>query len=423
MAEILIFIRKVLWKNGFLFPAAIWLVSRLLIWAAMLLLAPHLEAPSEGIAPQFGWGVFDAWDSVHYRAIATSGYEFANDGKQHNLAFFPLFPLLIWVFMKLGLPFEVVGMLINNLAFFAALYYIYFWIDENYGTKEARWTTAVVAWCPLSMFGTVIYTEGLYLLLSTAALRAFDQKQYRWTIVWGAMATATRPTGLALIPAFLLTAWRQRRPFIAYVAAFASASGVLLFSLYCAIQFGDALGFIHAQRGWRPSLGFYWQGWLDMLLQITLGTSYEEFAIKDPLHPLFFGIVVGYGYCLWRFRKQLGSAKVDYGFAALFLLLWILAGDPLINTVAVFGSAYLLWQLRTQLTSVTVIYGFCGIGLLLASGSTISLSRLVYGIVSVSVALGMLLSRYPRWGYLTLSFFVILLASFAVRFAQDLWVG
>jgi Gpi18-like mannosyltransferase len=116
--------------------------------------------------------VFDAWDSVHYRAIATSGYEFANDGKQHNLAFFPLFPLLIWVFMKLGLPFEVAGTLINNLAFFAALYYIYFWIEENYGRNEARWTTAVVAWCPLSMFGTVIYTEGLYLLLSTAALRA-----------------------------------------------------------------------------------------------------------------------------------------------------------------------------------------------------------------------------------------------------------
>jgi Gpi18-like mannosyltransferase len=283
-----------------------------------------------------------------------------------------------------------------------------------------------VAWCPLSMFGTVIYTEGLYLILSTAALRAFDQKQYRWTILWGAMATATRPTGLALIPAFLLAAWRQRRPFIAYVAGFASASGVLLFSLYCAIQFGDALGFLHAQRGWRPSLGFYWQGWLDMLLQISLGTSYEELAIKDPLHPLFFGIVVSYGYCLWRFRKHL-SSPIVYGFYSLVLFLLILADDwfiyNLLNAVMVLGGGYMLWHLRTQLTPVTVTYGLCGCGLLLASGGTISLGRLAYGIVSLSVAFGVFLSRHPRQGYLSLGVCAILLARLALKFAQELWVG
>ncbi|MEI2581986.1 mannosyltransferase family protein [Scytonema sp. PRP1] len=427
MAEIQIFIKKVLWKNDFVFPAAIWLVSRLLIWAAMLVIAPHLGAPSKGITPEFGWGVFDAWDSVHYRAIATSGYEFANDGKQHNLAFFPLFPLLIWVFIKLGLPFEIAGTLINNLAFFAALYYIYFWVDENYGTKEARWTTAVVAWCPLSMFGTVIYTEGLYLLLSTAALRAFEQKRYQWTIVWGAMATATRPTGLALIPGFLLAAYRQRRPFIAYVAGFATAIGVLLFSLYCAIQFGDALGFLHAQRGWRPTLGFYWQGWLEMLLQITLGTSdWESLGIKDYLHPLFFGIVVGYGYYLWRLGKHL-SFPVVCGFYTLISFLLILADDwfiyNLLNAAVILGGGYMLWHLRTQLTPVTVMYGLCGISLLLASGGTISLGRLAYGIVSLSIAFGVFLSRHPRQGYLSLGVCAILLGRLALKFAQELWVG
>ncbi|KAB8319171.1 hypothetical protein SD81_009705 [Tolypothrix campylonemoides VB511288] len=427
MAEIQIFIRKVLWKNDFLFPAVIWLLSRLLIWAAMLLVGPHLGSPPEGITPEFGWGVFDAWDSVHYRAIATSGYEFANDSEQHNLAFFPLFPLFIWGFMRLGLPFEVAGTLINNLAFFAALYCIYFWIEENYGRKEARWTTAVVAWCPLSMFGTVIYTEGLYLLLSTAALRAFDQKRYRWTILWGAMATATRPTGLALIPAFLLAAWRQRRPFIAYVAGFATAIGVLLFSLYCAIQFGDALGFLHAQRGWRPTLGFYWQGWLEMLLQITLGTSDWEFlGIKNYLHPLFFGIVVGYGYYLWRLGKHL-SFPVVCGFYTLISFLLIFADDwfiyNLLNAVVVLGGGYMLWHLRTQLTPVTVMYGLCGISLLLASGGTISLARLAYGIVSLSIAFGVFLSRHPRHGYLSLGVFAILLPRLALKFAQELWVG
>ena len=83
----------------------------------------------------------------------------------------------------------------------------------------------------------------------------------------------------------------------------------------------------------------------------------------------------------------------------------------------------MLWHLRTQLTPVTVMYGLCGCGLLLASGGTISLGRLAYGIVSLSVAFSVFLSRYPRQGYLSLGVFAILLGRLALKFAQELWVG
>ncbi len=428
MVRVQIFIHKFLWKNDSLFPAAIWLASRLFIWTAMLLIAPDLPKPPEGIVPSFGWGVFDAWDSVHYRSIVTSGYEFVNNGQQHNVAFFPLFPLLIRGVMNLGLPFEVAGVLVNNVAFLAALYCVYDWVQEHHGTNGARWATIVLAWIPLSLFGTVIYTEGLYLFLSTAALRAFDRKKYGWTAFWGAMATATRPTGIALIPAFLIAAWREQRSPIAYLASCATVCGLLLFSVYCAIKFGDPIAFIHAQRGWRPSLGFDSQGWLNMLLEIVLGTSnWQHVWIKNPLHPLLFSILVISGYRLWRFRKQLNSVKVVYGFYAVVTFLLILASDRtinnLLNAFMVLGSIYLLWHLRKQLTSVTIFYGLCGITLLLASGGTISLSRLAYGIVPLNVALGVLLARYPRRGYLILGLCSVLLARLAISFAQDRWVG
>ncbi len=412
-----------------------WLASRIFILTAMLLVAPKLSSPVEGIMPRFGWEVFDGWDSVHYRAIATSGYEFVNDGKQHNLAFFPLFPLSIWVLMKLGLPFEMSGTLMNNLAFFAALYCLYFWMKDHYGISAAQWATAVLSWCPSSMFTGVIYTEGLYLLLSTATLRAFDQKQYGWTTFWGALATATRPTGMALIPALAIAAWKERRSPIAYIAGLAAAIGLLLFSLYCAIYFGGPLAFIEAQRGWRPSLGFDWQGWLNMLMQIPFGTNNWEFGwiqnssggIKDPWYPLCFSVIVSSGYLLWRFHKHLSSLKLVYGFYAFVLFFLILANEQLINNLLnafmVLGGGYMLWRLRTQLTPVTVLYGFCGIGLLLASGGTISLSRLAYGIVPLSIAIGVFLSRHPRQGYLTLGLFVTLLVKIAVGFAQEHWVG
>jgi Gpi18-like mannosyltransferase len=68
-----------------------------------------------------------------------------------------------------------------------------------------------------------------------------------------------------LIPAFLLVAWREKRPPLPYVAAFASAIGLFSFSLYCAIRFGDCLAFVHVPKGWeQPS-------WFDILSKALKG--------------------------------------------------------------------------------------------------------------------------------------------------------
>jgi len=421
---------QALWIDGFIFAAVMWLISRLVIVAAMLLLAPSLPAPPGGVVPTIGWGVFSYWDSGYYLQIATSGYEYVNDGRQHNIAFFPLFPLLIRGVMTLGLPVEVAGILVNNLAFLGALMVLYCWVAEHHGRSAARWVTATLAWCPLSVYGTVIYSEGLLLLFSTAALRAFDKKQYARVALWGALTTAARPTGMALIPAFLIASLRERRSAIAYVASLAVSGGLLLYSLYCEIHFGDPLAFSHAQRGWGRSIGIDWLGWLKILMQITVGTTnWNHGSIKDPWHPPLFLIIVGSGYLLWRCgrdglqNRPYNFMKVGDGFCALGLCLWLLAGDPLINGVMIFGGGYLLWYLRAQLSPVTVIYGFCALGLIFVSGSTWSLDRFAFGIVSLTIALGLLLARYPRYGYAVISFFAILLASFAIRFSQHLWVG
>jgi hypothetical protein len=52
---------------------------------------------------------------------------------------------------------------------------------------------------------------------------------YIWAAFWGALTTATRSPGVALIPAFFLVAWREKRPPLAYVAGFASAIGFFSF--------------------------------------------------------------------------------------------------------------------------------------------------------------------------------------------------
>lgn len=416
---------KALWGSAFIFPFAMWLLSRLLIAAAMLLIAPMLPAAPGNVVPKIGWEVFAGWDSGYYQTIATTGYEYANDDKGHNVAFFPLFPLFIRGFMTLGLSSTVAGTIVNTLAFLGALVVLYRWVEARHGLSAARWATAVLAWFPHSLFGTIVYSEGLFLLFSTAALRAFDQQQHVMAAVWGAIATAARPTGIALVPAFLLASWREKRKPIAYATSLAAGGGLFLYSLYCGLNFGDPLAFAHTQQqGWKRSLGVDWLGWWKILVQVTAGTAnWKHGSIVDPWPPLLFITICCLGYLLWHFRKRLGFIRTGDGFVFLGILLWLLAGDPLINAVTIFGAGYLLWRFRHQISPVALLYGFCGLGLILVSGSTISVGRLAYGIVSLAIALGLLLARYPRWGYVAMGFFAILLASFAIRFAQHQWVA
>jgi len=424
---------KLLEKNDLGFPIVMWLVSRAFIWTAMLIIAPHIPAPTYGVVPKFGWEVFDAWDSLHYQTIVTSGYEFQNDGERHNLAFFPLFPLTISFLMRLGLRFEASGILVNNFTFLIALCCLYSWLKQNYGTSSAQWGTAFISWCPMSMFTGIIYTEGLYLCLSTAALRAFDQKSYKWTAFWGAMATATRPTGMALIPAFILASIKESRPILAYIAGLCTSLGLVLFSFYSALVFNDPLAFILAQKGWRPSLGFDWPGWLNMVLQIPLGSNWyygwivnSQGGLRDPLHPIVFSVVVIIASCLWLARKNINH-WMFYGTYASVVLILIISSElfiyNLLNLLMFFGGGWLLWHLRKQLTSVTMFYGFCGISLLLAAGSPMSLGRLAYGIIPLNVGIGVLLSQNPRYGYLAMGLFMTVLAKMSIGFAQRLWVG
>jgi Gpi18-like mannosyltransferase len=230
-----------------------------------------------------------------------------------------------------------------------------------------------MAWCPFSLFGTVIYSEGLFLLFSTAALRAFEKQQYARAALWGALTTGTRVTGVALIPAFLFVAWRERRPPIAYIVGLATSGGLLLFMLYCTIRFGDPLAFVHVQKGFGTASGVNWSGWWSMIVNL--------------------------------FKWRWGAIK------------------ELTKLVMVFGGAYLFWHFRREISRVAVVYGFFSILLIFSSGAVLSVNRYVYGIVTASLAFGLLLSRHPRWGYAIMGLFGTMLVGFSIRFAWWRWVA
>jgi Gpi18-like mannosyltransferase len=409
--------------DSYLFPLSLWLFSRLLLLVVMGAIAPLLPAPEGGIAPAFGWGIFAGWDGQLYRSIVTQGYGYNPAQNEYTVAFFPLFPLLTKLLTLVGLPFEISGFIVNNTAFLLAVLFIFDWVKELYGTTAARWTIIALVWFPFSLFGTVTYTEGLFLLLSSRSLRAFQRRRYLIAGITGALATATRLPGIALLPTFLWVSWREKRTWKAYLASLMTSLGVILYSWYCYLKFGDALIFLKAQKAWQPAQDFWGQDWLKMFMQVLIGSqNWRAGRLVNLSHPLLMALLSILAYLLWRSRFRLGK-QVSTGAACfLTLIFWLVAGIPFINSVTVLGGAYLVWLFRQQL-GLLATYAFLSFGIIFSSGRATSAERYTYAIVSVIIALGLWLEQQPRWRYPLSLFFGLLLAILGLRFAQNLWAG
>jgi Mannosyltransferase (PIG-V) len=339
-----------------------WIASRAIVLLALLVVAPLLrEATSPG-------GVLNLWDGRYYDLIAGTGYEYAPDGQYHSVAFFPLFPALVRLVMLTGLPFPVAGAIVNNVALLGALWQLHAWASERFDAGVARWATAVLAWFPYSLFATVTYTEGIFLLTTVSALRAFDAGRYGRAAAWGALATAARLPGAMLVGALLLAAWRERRPVGAYAAALASAAGVVAFMAFCALRFGDPIAFLHAQQGWN----------------------------KDAIH--------------WT------------GVIATIVRKHGLAADSLLRLGLLVGAGWLLWASRGRLSRSALFYGWLSLGLFLGVNVQ-SVGRFMYALAPLSLALGIPLSRHRRAGALLLAVFAVGLVAFSLRWSWGLWVA
>lgn len=413
-------------QNDWLFPVLIGLISRSFLVLLILGVAPILPTPPDGLPVEVNWSAFNAWDSILYESIATQGYQYViSDVVQgQNVAFFPMFPLLCSLLMQLGIPFNVAGTILNNTAFIGSLVLLDNWLKQRYSIQTVTWIILVVAFCPFSIFGTFIYTEGVFLFVSIAALKAFDQKQYKLAAFWGAIATATRPNGVALIPTFLLVSWLQKRGLQAYLSGLFSGVGIGLYSLYCGWQFGDFFAFVRTQQAWDRQAGINWESWKILFSQLMFGSGEIVKGLsQNPIHFILMGIVFAIASLIIYFRSRLQPNAVYYLSCVLFLLAWIVAGDALINILTIFGGCYLLWKFRNKLGSLLVSYGVFSYLIIFNSGGTISAERFVYGTISVAIALGLLLFRYPRYGYATMSFFLLLLTLYCIRFAQHLWVA
>ena len=118
------------------------------------------------------------WDTGWYLGVAIEGYAWApaRDTVQQNIAFFPVYPMLMrYGSLFLGRETMWTGVLISWLAFFAALVYLYRFTRDRWDDERAGVAIALLACYPFAFFFSTAYTESLFLLTMIGACYHFER--------------------------------------------------------------------------------------------------------------------------------------------------------------------------------------------------------------------------------------------------------
>jgi hypothetical protein len=204
-----------------------------------------------------------AADINWYTDIAEYGYDKRpfDASVQRNWAFFPLFPLLLRWASKITGEYLITGMLLSNIFFLVALVLLHKTARE-FGLDEATADRTVfyIAIFPTSFFFSLPLTESLFLLLSVSSFYCAKRKRWWLAGLLGALASATRVTGILLLPALALIYWQTYRSDCRRKEIFSLLlipTGLLSFMAYLYLITGNPLAFKDVLVLWGRTTGFF----------------------------------------------------------------------------------------------------------------------------------------------------------------------
>ena len=265
--------------------------------------------------------VLDRWDSALYSEIITRGYSGA------LRAFLPLYPGTVWLTSGgAALPPQWVGTLLSTLLLLAFVF-----LASAPGATpplgaRTRWGWFVFLFSPASFALHSHHTEGLFLLLSFAALRCAWTGRALPAALFAALTLLTRNQGLFVALACVLLLlegaepWRVRLTRAGWVAGgtLAALAGLLLFQWRTS---GDPLAHLHAQASWNH---------VDSLAGMLRGLWFDNpwhqgrprvwwLALRNVFAQLLLGGCVG----LWRRGDAVRGARplAIYGLVSLLVML------------------------------------------------------------------------------------------------------
>jgi hypothetical protein len=262
------------------------------IWTAALYAIVGVAAARRESRP-FG-RIFARWDSAYYLGIARSGYEWKDDGRMHNPAFFPLYPLMIRaVDRSTRLDPATSGEAVSFAALLAAALLLAD-LTRREGFDPFA-SAGVMLMFPTAFFFLCVYSESLFLLMAVACLLASRQDRPGITFVFGALAALTRVNGVLLVIPLVWTWWAEDRCGRRLLAALGPPAGLAAVCVFDALKFGRPLAWLTVQgTGWHHSLTWPWR-------TISRGVFWQPHAYFSTAAALIFCVLT---ILLWKNQRM-----------------------------------------------------------------------------------------------------------------------
>lgn len=346
------------WRRAVAVGLTAYVVSRLCVIAGAAVRASQVVVdqrkdgePEQG-AVELITGVMTSWDGAWYLELVRRGYPDSIPANitygqlEARAAFFPMYPGAVRVldsFMPGG---DTAAALTLNFVLGAiSVVLIGLMARRVFSTRVAARSMVLYAMFPGSFVLTFAYSEALFIVFAAACLLLLLDEQWLLAGLAAALATGTRPNGVALILACLVAsaiAIRNTRQWSSLVAVLLAPVGFVGFQLYVDSTAGERGAWFRVQS----------EAWSE-------GTSYGLTAVENtfgfltspfdsPADALTFlsmfalGIMV---YAAWKHRLPLPWVAFSAVVIALMLVPETVTARPrfVFTAFPLFISVAALW--------------------------------------------------------------------------------
>ncbi|RZN37109.1 MAG: hypothetical protein EFT35_06865 [Methanophagales archaeon ANME-1-THS] len=322
---------------------------------------------------------WNRWDAPHYVEIAKNGYTNVREAS-YLIVFMPLFPLVIRLLTALSGNYEISALLISNSASLLAGIFLYKLARIDYAHSTALKSLLYFALFPTSYFLIAGYTEGLFLCLTISCFYYARQEKWLPAGLLGMFASATRITGLVLIPSVLYEYFSaesksKSRSIKDIVFICMISFGFLSYLIVNSIVFGNAFMFLELQREhWSKYLAPPWEGLLSALWIILW---------HDPVE-----------------KVLVGGAEIIFSVFGLACIIYA--------SFTKFRFSYTIYMILTWLTVASTRFW-------------LSMPRYTLSIFPIFTILALVSDKREELHYLLMMTFLFLFSILLVLFTQGYW--